>query len=240
MRMPDPAMNDPPENGCGGRQAVIDDCWKKIGVWGDGSCPELAEHVHCRNCPVFSRAAVTLLEGELPSGYVEEWTKHFAEKGRAEEADGHTVVVFRLGAEWLSLRTAVCKEVVSLRTIHSLPHRRDGVVLGLVNVRGELLICVSLGEVLGLEGSAESMGEGTRGAHRRLLVIGQAGGGQFVFPADEVHGIHRVLPREVRAVPATVARAAATYTKAVLAWRDNAVGCLDDQLLFYVLDRSLG
>jgi chemotaxis-related protein WspD len=238
MRMPDSVMNDQPENGSGGRQVAIDDCWNRIGVWGDGSCPELVQHVHCRNCPVFSRAAVTLLEGELPSGYVEEWTKHFAEKERAEEADGHTVVLFRIGAEWLSLPTTACKEVVSLRTIHSLPHRHDGVVLGLVNVRGELLICVSLSEVLGLEWTAESAGEGARGAHRRLLVIGEAGN-RFVFPADEVHGVHRVVPRELTAVPATVARAAATYTKAVLAWRDKAVGCLDDQLLFYVLNRSL-
>ena len=36
------------------------------------------------------------------------------------------------------------------RLIHSLPHRRQGIVLGLVNVRGELLICVSLARLLGI------------------------------------------------------------------------------------------
>ena len=97
---------------------------------------------------------------------------------------------------------------------------------------------MSLGVVLGLEGPVESEGEGRRGEHQRLLVIRREGS-QFVFPADEVHGIHRVLPRELRAVPATVARATATYTKAMLAWRDKAVGCLDDQLLLYMLNRSL-
>jgi chemotaxis-related protein WspD len=231
-------MSDQPGSGPGVRQVPIDDCWNKVGVWGDGLCPELVQHVHCRNCPVYSEAAATLLEGELPSGYVEEWTKHFAEKEHGDEPDGHTVVLFRIGAEWLSLPTAVCKEVASLRTIHSLPHRHDGVVLGLVNVRGELLICVSLGEVLGLEGPVESAGEGRRGKHGRLLVIRREGS-EFVFQADEVHGIHRVLPRDVRAVPATVAGAAATYTKAMVAWRDKAVGCLDDQLLFYMLNRSV-
>jgi chemotaxis-related protein WspD len=236
--MPHAAMNGQPESASGVRHVAIGDCWNKVGVWGDGSCPELAEHVHCRNCPVYSKAAVTLLDGELPSGYVEEWTEHFAKKEREEEPGGHTVVLFRIGGEWLSLPTGVCKEVVSLRTIHSLPHRQDDVVLGLVNVRGELLICVSLGEVLGIERGVESTGAAPRGGPPRLLVIGREGN-RFVFAADEVHGIHRVLPREVRAVPATVARAAATYTKVVLTWRDRAVGCLDDQLLFYVLNRSL-
>ena len=231
-------MNEQPRSGPGVPPAPIDDCWNKVGVWGDRSCPALVQHAHCRNCPVYSEAAVTLLEGELPSGYVEEWTKHFAAPDHAHDPDGHTVVLFRIGAEWLSLPTAVCTEVASLRTIHSLPHRHDRVVLGLVNVRGELLICVTLGEVLGLDGPDEPAGEGRRVEHRRLLVIRREGS-QFVFPADEVHGIHRVLPRDVSAVPATVARATATYTKAMLAWRDNAVGCLDDQLLFYKLNRSL-
>src|SRR5258706_152676 len=32
---------------------AIDACWNRIGVRGDGSCPELARHVHCRHCPAF-------------------------------------------------------------------------------------------------------------------------------------------------------------------------------------------
>ena len=64
-------------------------------------------------------------------------------------------------------------------------------------------------------------------------------GSRLVFPVDEVHGIHRCQPRELKEVPATVAKATATYTKSVLAWREKTVGCLDDQLLFYTLNRSL-
>ena len=33
----------------------LDDCWNRIGVRGDRSCPELARVIHCHNCPVFSR-----------------------------------------------------------------------------------------------------------------------------------------------------------------------------------------
>jgi len=35
-------------------------CWRRIGVSGDRSCPELAQHVHCRNCPVYAGAAQRL------------------------------------------------------------------------------------------------------------------------------------------------------------------------------------
>jgi len=219
-------------------RAALNDCWNKIGVRGDGSCPELERHVHCRNCPVYSAAAARLLDGELPAGHLAEWTGHFAGGRKAEEAGTHSVVIFRIGTEWLALPTAVFTEVATLRAVHSLPHRRDGIVLGLANVRGTLLVCVSLGDVLDLEKSAQTKKDHAQTQHRRLLVISREGS-RLVFPVDEVHGIHRCQPGELKEVPATVAKATATYTKSVLAWRDRTVGCLDDQLLFYTLNRSL-
>jgi chemotaxis-related protein WspD len=62
---------------------------------------------------------------------------------------------------------------------------------------------------------------------------------RVVCPVDEVHGIHRVLPRELKDVPTTVAKSAVTYSTALLSWRGHSVGILDDQLLFYSLKRSL-
>lgn len=219
-------------------RAALNDCWNKIGVHGDGTCPELERHVHCRNCPVYSAAAARLLDSELPAGHLAEWTGHFSGVQKTEEAGTHSVVIFRIGAEWLALPTAVFSEVATVRAVHSLPHRRDGVVLGLANVRGTLLVCVSLGDVLGLDKNVPGKKDKAQAQHRRLLVISREGN-RLVFPVDEVHGIHRCQPSELREVPATVAKATATYTKTVLAWRDKAVGCLDDQLLFYTLNRSL-
>ena len=117
---------------------MADACWNSIGVRGDGSCPELERYVHCHNCPVYSQAALELLGGEAPAGYREEWTTHFATPKRAEDGDTQTIVIFRIGAEWLALPVPAVTEVANLRPIHSLPHRRSGVVLGLANIRGEL------------------------------------------------------------------------------------------------------
>ena len=52
-------------------RAGLNDCWNKIGVRGDGSCPELERHAHCRNCPVYSAAAAQLLDAELPAGHLD-------------------------------------------------------------------------------------------------------------------------------------------------------------------------
>jgi chemotaxis-related protein WspD len=231
-------MSQPASTGPGLIRSVINDCWNKIGVRGDSSCPELEKHIHCRNCPVYSAVAADLLDSDLPTDYLLHWTPHVAEKKRVAELDTHSVVIFRIGAEWLALPTHVFKEIGSLRVIHSLPHRRSGVVLGLANIRGELLVCVSLRRVLGLEEPAGDKREKHRALNARLLVI-ECEGSRAVCPVDEVYGIQRFHPRELKEVPATVARATATYTKAVLPWQMKSVGLLDDQLLFYTLNRSL-
>jgi chemotaxis-related protein WspD len=218
-----------------GRRAIVNDCWNTIGVRGDSSCAELTEHVHCRNCPVYANAAVNLLEVELPSDYLAQWTRHVAQSETATEVDTHSVIVFRVDGEWLALSTDAFKEIASVRPIHSIPHRRDGVVLGLVNIRGELVVCVSLRQILGMETAAERK----RGEHRldeRMLVV-ERDGSRTVFPVDGVHAIRRYNPRELSDVPATIAKATASYTKAMLSWQNKSVGILDDQLLFYTLKR---
>jgi chemotaxis-related protein WspD len=218
-------------------RAAVTDCWNTIGVRGDSSCPKLAEHVHCRNCPVYSAAAVELLDAELPAGYLDHWADRVAQKGESAELDTHSVVVFRIGTERLAMPTSVLKEIVTPRTIHSIPHRRNGVVQGLANIRGELLVCFSLRHLLGLEQAAMPTTAKQRFAAGQLLVI-QNDSSRAVCPVDEVLGLARFHPRELLPVPATVAHAAATYTRSMLAWQGRSVGLLDEQLLLHTVNRS--
>jgi len=215
----------------------VSDCWNGIGVRGDSSCPDLKQYIHCRNCPVYSAAAVDLLDIDLPADYLTHWTHQAANQDGLAKFGTHSVLVFRIGVEWLALPIAVLKEIVSLRTIHSIPHRRDGVLLGLANIRGELLICFSLGEVLGL-GSPADLGREKHRVSERLLVI-QRDGDRAVCPVDEVFGISRFHPRDLMPVPATIAKAAASYTRSVLPWQEKSVGVLDDELLFHTINRNL-
>ena len=216
----------------------LNDCWNHIGVWGDGSCRELSQAVHCRNCPVYSAAAGQVLDREIDSQYLAHWARHFRTERQDAAQDTDSVVIFRVGAEWLALPAGVFHEVCDLRPIHSLPHRRNGTVLGIANVRGTLLVCVSLHALLGIEKIPAPHSTQKRLVHERLLVASRDGE-RLVFPVDEIHGIHRFNPSQLGEVPATVSKSTGTYTRAMLPWQEKAVGVLDDQLLFYSLNKSL-
>jgi chemotaxis-related protein WspD len=226
-------------------QTALDDCWNRIGVRGDRTCAELSRLIHCCNCPVFSAAARALLDVPAPTGCRQTATEHFARPAQAEagdvaNADMQSVIVFRLRAEWYAIRTAVCLEIADLRPIHSLPHRHDTAVLGVVNVRGGLLVCISLAVILGATAQPEAVP--TQSRHRvavpRLLVARDTAGA-VAFPVDEVQGMERFRAGELKDVPATVAHAQATHTRALLSLSDKTVGLLDEQRLFYTVERAL-
>lgn len=214
--------------------AAVDACWNRIGVSGDRSCPELAVQIHCRNCPVYASAAVTFLDQDMPADYLAELTGYVARGKEREEGATHAVIVFRLGGEWLALPMLALEEVVERRAIHSLPHRRGGVVLGLVNVRGALLICVSLTRLMALNETEREGGA----AERRFLVISDSVQ-RLAAPVDQVGGIFRYRADETKALPDTVAKGAANFTKGTFAWKGRTIGLLDERRLLPALNRSV-
>ena len=214
----------------------LPDCWNRIGVSGDSSCGELSKYVHCRNCPVYSAAGTLLLNRELPATYRQDWAEHFSREKSRIIPGKLSAVIFRIGSEWLALPTRVFHEVAEYRTIHSLPHRQDGLVLGLINFRGELLVCVSLSRLLGVE--RESVGAKPCKVYDRLVIV-EWQGNLLTFPVHEVRGIHRFNPEELQESPATVALASTTYSRGILNWGDKKVGFLDEQSLFSTLSRNL-
>ncbi|TPI72558.1 chemotaxis protein CheW [Mesorhizobium sp. B2-8-9] len=218
----------------------IDDCWRQIGVRGDRSCALLDQHLHCRNCPAYKKIARSLLDRATPSAYPTGWPDKpsRAELDSADEEALQTAVLFRLGEEWLALPVAIFHEVAESRRVHSLPHRRNGAVLGIANVRGELLICVSLSELLGIDERKEAEQGKRAKAFRRLVVVGELDK-RVAFTVDEIHGLHRYREHDTLAVPATIGKALSAATVAVLPWRGRAVGCLDPGQLLTMLDRSI-
>ncbi len=215
------------------------DCWNQIGVFGDGTCPELAKVIHCRNCPVYAAGGRSLLEREPPADYLREWTQALAEaKDQDQAEDTLSVLIFRLGREWLALPTHVCQEVAEMRPIHTLPHRSGPVLLGLVNIRGQIRLCVSLRELLGLEPAGDG-GHTTEHQDPRCLVVIAGDSDQWVILVDELYGIQRFHLGAVREAPVTVAKAAPRLTKGVINWRDRGVGYLDDDLLFLALRKEV-
>ena len=226
-----PAQSPP-----GGHPEAVYACWNEVGDHGNRTCPELAKFVRCPNCPVYANAGVRFLDRASPLDYRREQREHIARRKEFAAQRRHSAVIFRLNAEWFALPTEAFQEVAERRPVHSLPHRRRGIILGLVNVRGELLVCVSLGHLLGLANLPPV--EALRSAQHRLLV-GDWGGSRIVFPVDEVCGIHRFDLQQLQEPPATLAKSHQTFTRGILHWEDKTVGFLDPNLLFGTLDRSL-
>src|SRR6185295_3819069 len=107
--------------------------------------------------PLHGSAAGRLLDRDLPEGYLRETTDVVSAEKRTVDSGTESLMIFRIGVEWLTLPTKILQEVTEPGRIHRLPHR-GGILRGLVNVRGELLLCVALDVMLGLERSPEGNG----------------------------------------------------------------------------------
>jgi chemotaxis-related protein WspD len=211
-------------------------CWKRIGTLGDRSCPELPAMGHCRNCPVFSAAGRELLNRALPEGYREEWTERLEGGKEAEQVETGSVIIFRLRQEWLALKTVFFQQAADTVLPHSIPLRTGEVFKGIVNVNGELLLCVDLAALVGITGGDAA--EAGRKVYPRLVVISR-NSERFAFPADEVFGVHRFPLSLIQEVPATISHSLQALTAGILPWGEKRVGILDEDKLFDALNRSL-
>lgn len=233
--VPDSSKNDSESHSPG-----VGDCWNTIGVSGDRSCPELNTHVHCRNCPVFAGAARGFFERCAPEGYLADWSRWLAEpagcglRSNETEADGEhflsqeetvSVLIFRLGEEWLAFRTKTVAEVTLPRPVHRIPHRSNAVLTGIVNLQGQVQLCVSLHGLLGATAAHTPSS--------RLVVLRDTDRAEtWAFGADSVVGVRQVPRSQWRSVPSTLINPAVGFSDTVLSWDGRTVGLLDEQRIF--------
>jgi chemotaxis-related protein WspD len=181
-----------------------------------------------------------LFDREAPEELLSERTALVAAEKSLILTDLHSILVFRIGTEWLALPTAFFDEVVEQCKIHSLPHHRDGLVSGIVNIRGELLLCVAFGALLGLGRELPpERREGNRVRAPRLLVCSRERS-RLAFQVNEVHGVVRYHQRDLRALPGTLSKETpGTFSRGMLPWTNHTLGCLDEDLVYYALNRGI-
>lgn len=194
-----------------------------------------------------AQSPVAQLLGRAPdSDALNRATGEVAAKADDLRALTRSLFVFRLGGEWLGLPAAIVDEVLEPRPIHSLPHRREGLVRGLVNVRGQLTVCVALESLLQIDAARTDPERSSASAPNvasvlgRRLVVLSLQDQRLAFESDEVHGAHRYDPALVGEVPGTVALASAAFSTGVLAMERRSVGLLDDGLMLSAINRRLG
>src|SRR5262245_31379275 len=134
--------------------------------------------------PIISANA--LLDRKPDASYIEEWTALLQrEISVKKEADEQSVVVFRLGEEWLAVSTSIFSEIAPLRPLHRIPHRSGPLLLGLINLRGQLRLCISLHDLLQIEKRESSEKIGKQKLYARLVAV-RKGAERWIFPVDEV------------------------------------------------------
>ncbi|MDR3397949.1 MAG: chemotaxis protein CheW [Pandoraea sp.] len=161
--------------------------------------------------------------------------------GEEETARGPSLLLFRLADEWLALPASTIEEVAPMRAWHSVPGHRQRALLGLVNLRGALVPCLSLGELLGVQPSPQTQTPPTntlRVSTSRLLAL-RHGHHLSAFPVTEVHGTVTPAKTAMGAAPATTLGATDGFAVAVLRWREHVVGVLDPLRVGAAFDRSL-
>lgn len=237
----------------------LEDCWNHIGVFGDRSCEVLNDCVHCRNCHVYSAAGRSLLERLPPGDYLQEWTSVLAETKRGSEsstlsADGTvvrsdkslSVMIFRLASELFALPVGVFLEVSAPFVVHSVPRRTNDLFLGMVNIRGEIMLAASLTNLLALKTAqvsaaspmaASPMATSPTGVGR--MAVAGAPEGKWVFPIDEIYGIYLFNRDDVKSVPVVISNADSSYASGVFQWQNRSVALLDPDRIFSALNKEI-
>lgn len=191
-----------------------------------------------REAEAIQSLARQFFDREPPEGYIREWTQRLAHPEAAVEPDLVSLILFRIGPEWLALPTELLVEVTHAQPVHAVPFRTDRTLRGLVNVRGQLRLCFSLHEIVSVdEQDATESNDHTHHLSSARMVIIQESSVQWVFLADEVARVLRVPQAGLRRAPSTLS-AQSSLTRSVFNWNGRTVGLLDTQRLMNVL-RSL-
>lgn len=227
--------------------STLNDCWNQIGVMGDRSCGELKAVIHCHDCPIYASVGDSLLEREPPLNYIDEWINILAETTTEVEGSNGailsaeaaiSIMIFRLGNQKLAMPVRILQEITHPCLIQPLPHRSNDLFLGLVNIRGETLLCASLNHLLNLETPKTAIATAQTESTKRMMVAGQREE-KWVFPVDEVYGTYRFHLTELRDAPVVITKAAESFTHGVIHWESEKVNYLDSELLFYTLNHKI-
>jgi chemotaxis-related protein WspD len=147
----------------------------------------------------------------------------------ASQQGNYSVFIFRLGKQWFALPTHFLKEVTLPKQIIPIPYKTNSILLGTVNINGELRLCVSAHTLLGITPTASS---------NRMIVIAKEGE-IWVFPVDEIEGTVHWNSKELKILPFTPSRSIQNYLAGEMKTESKEIYLFDEELLFSALQRSL-
>lgn len=213
-------------------------CWDIVGVFGSGVCEQLDDYHHCKNCPVYAISGRHLLEREISPELISEWTSIISLPKEVESDNKTSIVIFRIADEWLGLNTNTFQEAVVGKFVHFVPSRTNDYFHGIINVNGELLMCISIAKLLNLPPVLYDNQIGKDKHFKNLLIVFDKQD-RFSFPADEFLGVASISCEDMTNPPLTVSKADNTITNAIISYKDKSVSIIDEKKLFSLINRKV-
>jgi len=180
-----------------------------------------------------------LLSRTPDQDYIREWTGIVQNEKKAKKSDkDYSLLLFRIHNEWFGLSTSIFNQVCERKAIHSIPFRKNPLILGLVNIGGQIRVCVAMDKVLSITGKGNKEDSLSSVIYDRMIVI-ESQENVWVFPVDEVCGIFQFDRDKMENVPVNVAKSSANFLRGIFSWKGKSIGFLDEKLLCYSLKTSI-
>lgn len=182
----------------------------------------------------------TLLRRPYPEGYNEDHIKSLKQHTAEESIPRKSLLVFRIQNEWLALPSHCIKEVTPPSFVHRLPHTNNPILLGITNVQGELLITISMQNLLGITNTAQKSTETyIYSMYARNIVFGYKND-IFVFPVDEIYGLSYVKLDTIEPIPISILKSLKNFFSGIFTLPDAilSVGLLNEQLIINSLNKN--
>lgn len=168
-------------------------------------------------------ALFRLLERPLEEADLEAATEEASNAAEKSERGQIGIVLFGLGSESLALPAGMVRRVTAHAPPVRIPHRSKGILRGVCNVRGELVLCADLRRMLGMPER-----EATETDSLRTVVVGPASAA-WAFEVDALHGIGRVSPSTLASAPLTVEHSLGAFVAGLAEVDDRPVTVLDGE-----------
>ena len=178
-----------------------------------------------------SEAILRLLDRPMTSAELDARAELVSQPVQLGSGASVRLLLFRVGEEVAALPARQLRRATPLARPTPVPHRSGGVLRGVCNIRGELVLCADLHRLLGLPARREGApGDGAVDT-RRMVVVGPQDN-SWAFEVDALMGVENADPTRFRAPPVTVEYALGDFTQAVTDIGGRSVAVLDgDRIL---------
>ena len=148
------------------------------------------------------------------------------------------LLVFRLRRESLALPVRSLQSVTARTVPTPIPHRSGGVLCGICNIRGELILCADLPRLLDLPQTVAPPPEAEID-QRRMIVMGSPSD-SWTFEVDALIGVERFDLAAARRAPGTVEGRLGAFAASLIDTDSGVVTLLDADRVLSGLKAGLG